>query len=245
MRYLLACLILCLASSMAAQEPETHRFNSQGKIMPAGWPDIPPTLLALAEKPLQFQFEGVPADWQPEIQVFRITATRRIPLVGGESKTTDEGWRWIWTPPAARGPAHYEIHFVGKPARVVRVETRDLQWFKQTLEMLRKDIDWDASGLSREERKALEGFGLQLKRASAGGEGETASLTMMPRQGAAARRRVVWDERDPNLIVWRPGPTANDLEVRAPRWWISPAALATDQGIIRLLDLFSEPPNQP
>jgi hypothetical protein len=57
--------------------------------------------------------------------------------------------------------------------------------------------------------------------------------------------RVIWDEQDPGLIVWRPGTAAGALEVRAPRWRISPAALATDQGLIRFLDLFSEPPRNP
>jgi hypothetical protein len=68
---------------------------------------------------------------------------------------------------------------------------------------------------------------------------------MRPRQGDAARRRIVWDEENPSLLVWRPGPATGDLEARAPRWWISPAALATDHGLIRFLDLFSEPPLNP
>jgi hypothetical protein len=111
--------------------------------------------------------------------------------------------------------------------------------------MLSNQVDWEAQGLTAEERSALTGHGLKLGRSSAAGKSATASLHMLPRQGSAARRRVTWDEQNPVLIVWRPGPAAGDLEVRAPRWWISPAALATDQGLIRFLDLFSEPPFNP
>jgi hypothetical protein len=106
-------------------------------------------------------------------------------------------------------------------------------------------VDWDAQGLSAEERAALTSHGLQLGQASTSGKKDIASLEMIPRQADASRRRVIWDEQDPGLIVWRPGPAAGDLEVRAPRWWISPAALATDQGLIRFLNLFSEPPRNP
>ncbi|MFT5905036.1 MAG: hypothetical protein ACI9E1_000626 [Cryomorphaceae bacterium] len=244
MRYFLTWCILGFAFSLSAQEPGTHRFNSQGNNQPAGWPNIPPALLALAEKPLELYFEDIPDGWQPNIEVFRVTATRSIPHNGGEIKLTNNGLCWIWTPPASRGPAHYEIRFEGKPARVVRIETRDPAWFKKTLKML-QDMEWEARGLSREERKALEKAGLRLKRSSVTTARQTASLTMHPRRGEAARRLVVWDKRDPNLIVWRQGPVADDVEIRAPRWWTSPAALATDQGLIRFLDLFSEPPNQP
>lgn len=244
MRYFLTWLILGFAFSLSAQETVTHRFNNLGNNQPAGWPNTPPVLLALAEKPLELYFENTSSDWKPEIKVFRVTGTRRIPLKAGEMKLTTRGLSWIWTPPASRSTSRYEIRFEGKPARVVFIETRNPAWFKQTLKML-QDTDWKASGLSREERKALEALGIRLKKRSSGATSQPASLAMHPRRVEVARRRVVWGERDPHLIVWRSGSVANDIEILAPRWWISSAALATDQGIIRFLDLFSESPNQP
>ncbi|MCH7228023.1 hypothetical protein [Haloferula sp. A504] len=220
---------------------EVHRFDADGRHLPAGWPEPQPRIVVLAEEPLRLQFEGVPADWKPVVHLHRVTGTRRVPLAGGEA----EGASWTWTPPAARGPAHYEVRFGGEPERVVHIEARDPSWLKATLGMLRNQVDWNAVGLTADERRALTDHGLRIGGSSGRDMGVTASLEMTPRQGDAARRRVVWDERHPNLVVWRPGPAAGDLEVRAPRWWISAAALATDEGLIRMLDLFTEPPYNP
>ena len=63
--------------------------------------------------------------------------------------------------------------------------------------------------------------------------------------GGGSVRAIIWNEEHPDLVVWRTGPVTDDLEARAPRWWISPAALATDHGLIRFLDLVSEPPLNP
>lgn len=245
MRLLVPLLIAWIACPALADEAQTHRFDKSGGYQPAGWPDQPRKLLALAGKPLRLHFPGIGADWKPAVRVYRVTSARRLPIDATETEVTADGWQWVWTPPAARGPAHYEIRFDGEPKRVVRLETRDSAWLKATLEMLCNRVDWEAHGLSSAEQAALAAHGLQLGRKPAGGKNETASLQLLPRQGDAARRRVVWDEQDPALVVWRPGAASGDLEVRAPRWWISPEALATDQGLIRFLDLFSEPPINP
>jgi hypothetical protein len=238
-------LAACMACPAQADEVEAHRFEKNGSYQPAGWPDLPPKLIVLAEKPLRLDFPGLAADWKPTVQVNRITSARKVFLEAPEAEATADGWQWTWTPPKTSGPAHYEIQFDGEPKRVVHIETRDPAWKKATLEMLSKQVDWDAQGLSLEERSALTKHGFKVSKSSIAAKNEIASLQMIPRQGNAARRRVVWDDQDPGLIVWRPGPATGDLEVRAPRWWISPAALATDQGLIRFLDLFSEPPLNP
>ena len=245
MRLLIPLLTAYITCPALADEIAAHRFDKTGGYQPAGWPDLPPKLLVLAEKPLRLDFPGLPAEWKPAVQIHRTTSARKISIESPEVESTADGWQWIWTPPAARGPAHYEIRFDGEPKRIVLIETRDPAWLKATLEMLRTQVDWNAQGLSPEERAALTAHDLQLGRSSASGKKDIASLEMIPRQADAARRRVIWDEQDPALIVWRPGPAASDLEVRAPRWWISPTALATDQGLIRFLDLFSEPLRNP
>ena len=242
MRALIA--LLCMTCLATADEIETHRFDKKGVYQPAGWPDLPPKLIVLAEKPLRLDFPGLAADWQPAVQIHRVTSSRRISLEAPEAQATADGWQWTWTPPETRGPAHYEIRFDAEPKRIVRIETRDPEWLKATLKML-ENADWHAEGLTAEERTALTDHGLKLGQSSASGKAAVASLQMLPRQGDAARRRIVWDDENPSLIVWRPGPAAGDLEVRAPRWWISPASLATDQGLIRFLDLFAEPPLNP
>jgi hypothetical protein len=246
MRLHIPSLIACLAASALADETATHRFSSMGSHMPAGWPkEYLPKLLVLAEKPLRLHFDGLAADWNPTVQVQRVTSSRRLPLQADSAEAIADGWQWTWTPPATRGPAVYEIRFDGEPARVVRVESRDPAWFKATLETLANQVEWEVQGLTAEERTALTGHGLRLGRAMAVKNGEDASLKMIPRQVDDARRRVVLDKDHPETVVWRQGPAAGDIEVRAPRWWISPEALGTDHGLIRFLDLFSEPPISP
>ena len=245
MRFLVPLLTACMACPASANDVAAHLFDQKGNYQPAGWPDLPTKLLVLAEKPLRLDFPGLAADWQPVVRLHRVTSARRIPLEAPAAEANAGGWQWTWKPPATRGPAHYEVRFEGEPERVVRIETRAPEWLKATLEMLVQQMVWEASGLNAEEHAALNDLGLQTGRAQADGKNETASLIMRPHQGDAARRRVVWDGENTALLVWRPGPSAGDLEVRAPRWWISPEALATDHGLIRFLDLFSEPPLNP
>lgn len=245
MKLLISLLCACIVCPVLADEVEAHRFEKDGSYQPAGWPEMPPKLVVFAEKPLRLDFPGLAADWKPAVQAHRVTSTRKISLDAPAAQATAGGWQWTWTPPKTRGPAHYEILFDGDPKRMVRIETRDAAWREATLEMLGNQATWEAQGLSPEERAALSSLGLKLSQSSTSGKTTTASLEMRPRQGDAARRRIVWDEENPSLLVWRPGPATGDLEARAPRWWISPAALATDHGLIRFLDLFSEPPLNP
>lgn len=237
--------LLCSVAFLAAEEPQIHRFDAGGRYQPVGWPDKEvPGLLVLAEKPLRLHYKGVVANGPLTVHLHRVTAGRKIPLEAPAVEVSTAGWGWTWTPPATRGPARYEVRFDADPERIVHIESRDPSWLKATLDMLRK-ADWNADGLTREELAALADHGVRPQSPSAGGKDATASLQMIPQPGDASRRRVVWDKENPSLVVWRSGPVTGDVEVRAPRWWISPAALATDHGLIRFLDLYSEPPLQP
>ncbi len=244
MKLLIPFLTACIVCPALADEIEAHRFDENGTYQPAGYPDLPPKIIVLAEKPLRLDFPGLAAEWKPAVQIHRITSARKVSLEAPEAEVVAGIWQWTWTPPKTSGAAQYEIQFDGEPKRIVRIETRDPAWMKATLEMFSKQVDWDAQGLSPEERAALTKHGLKFSNSS-NSKNEIASLQMIPRQGNAARRRVVWDEQANSPVIWRPGPATGDLEVRAPRWWISPASLATDQGLIRFLDLFSEPPLNP
>lgn len=240
MRLVLPFLSLCLAVIAVGDEAANYRFGPRGAYLPEGFPEHAPKILAVADKPVTLHFPGLPADWRPAVHVHRITSARRVALPSAEPEFTGDGWRITWTPPATRGSAQYEIRLEGEPKRVVRIETRDPKLLAATREALAK-ADWESQGITIEERTALAALGIRIQSNKAA----TASLEMRPRQGDAGRRRIVWDEENPDLLVWRPGLATGDLEARAPRWWISPEALGTDHGLIRFLDIFAEPPPNP
>jgi hypothetical protein len=245
MRLLIPLLTAFIVCPLLGEEAETHRFEKSGGYQIAGLPNSPPEIMAVAGKSLRLDFPGFGSDPKPKVQLYQINSARKTSIQSPEAIATPQGWQWTWTPPATRGTANYEFIFEGETKQIVLLEIRDPAWLKATLEMLSNQATWEAHGLDPEEREALTAHGLELGRASTSEKQKIASLQIIPRQGDAARRRVVWDEQEPNLVVWRQGPSAGDVEIRAPRWWISPAALATDQGLIRFLDLFSEPPHNP
>lgn len=242
MRLFFHLLVVSLTCTSWAEEPAAHRLKGDGSHEQAGQPTVQPTLLVVAEKPLRLDFAEMPKEWKPKVLVHRVTGARRVPVAADPAELAAEGWRWQWTPPAARGPVRYEARFEGEPSRTVWIESRDPLWVRSTLEMLGKQFDWEARGLGPKERDALSARGLRVRDAASFREGDPVSLEMIPRQGGTARRRVLWNKDDPALVVWSPGPAAGDMQVHAPRWWVAPEALATDHGLIRLLDLFSEPP---
>ena len=244
MRILILFLTVGMFCHAMAEEIEAHRFDINGTYQTAGLPDLPTKIIVLAEKSLRLDFPGLAADWKPMVQIYRVTSARKVALTAPTAEVIAGTWQWTWTPPKTSGLAQYEIQFNGEPKRVVLIEARDPAWMTSTLKMLSNQADWDAQGLSADERAAITKHGIQLGKES-NKKDEMASLQMIPHQGNASRRRVLWDAQATNLVVWRPGPATGDLEVRAPRWWISPAALATDQGLIRFLDLFSEPALNP
>lgn len=245
MRSYITYFIIGIAAIAMAEETQIHRFSSGGNQLPAGYPQNPaPKLLVVAGKSVRLDFAGMAADWKPEVKLYRVASARKVLLDAADVKFNPEGWQWTWVPPSTRGITNYEITFEGEPKRIVRLESRDPAWVKASLEMLAK-MDWVAQGISDAERVALAKRGIQLGKAVVSGKSETASLQMIPKQGDGVRRRVVWDTENPELVVWSPDGAAGDLAVRAPRWWISPEALATDQCLIRFLDLFFEIPLNP
>ncbi len=230
-----------LVTITMASEAAVHHIDPQGANQAQGFPEQTPKILAVAEKPVTLHFIGLPANWNPTVHIHRISSARLLELDPAEVKRSGDIWQITWTPPETRGPAQYLIRLEGKPDRTVRLESRNAKWLDAT----RKAIalaDWQAHGLTSEERAALANLGIQTQSSE---KSTTATLELRPRQGDASRRRIVWDAENPHLLVWKPGPAAGDLEARAPRWWISPESLATDHGLIRFLDLFSEPPLNP
>ncbi len=245
MRLSLQIISLCFASIALADQAASHRFDSNGAREMEGFPEhSSPKIYVIAEKSQSLHFSGLPADRELVFQIHRVTAASSLKLDSVKAQFVDGGWHLTWTPPKTRGPAQYIILLQGETKPAVRIESRDPEWLNTARETL-SSADWEAHGLSTEERSALSGLGIQTGRATSRAIQADTSLEMRPRQGAASRRRVVWDAENHHLVVWQPGPVVGDLEVLAPRWWISPEALATDHGLIRFLDLLTEPPLRP
>ncbi len=237
-------LISCISfSDMHAQA--IHSIDITGANLPAGRPSIPPKLLAIAGKPMEIHWtkpEKTAA--LPIIRIDRITDTRKTSIAPPTLQDAETKWILNWKPPVARGPAHYEIQIEGFPSLTVRIETRDPDWIKSMQSQI-SVMDWQHSELKRPETTALTALGFKLQTANDAAKHQPAFLRMIPKDASAPRREITWDETEQDLVVWSQGATANDLRIRAPRWWISPEALKTDQGLIRILDLYFEIPNNP
>lgn len=241
---LFVSLVFIPALHALAEQAVVHRIEADGKYHDAGRPAAGPRLLAVAGKPLRLRWGGNSAGTASPLRVERITAARRIPVETGEAAAEGEGWTWQWTPPITRSVVFYEIRLEAKPDTPVRIEVRDPEWLKGLREKLPL-MTWEAAGLDRKEIAALQELGLRRIASSARTAGTAVQLRVISNEPGSPRRQVTWDADHHDLVVWRPGVANGDLDIRAPRWWISPEALATDQGLIRFLDLFSEPPVNP
>lgn len=237
-------LIFCISFSQANAQ-EIHAIDSTGTNLPAGRPPTSPKLLAIAGNPLEIQWiKPDKTAALPTIRIDRITDTRKTSIAAPAIEDTETKWVLNWKPPVVRGPAHYEILIDGFPSLTVRIETRDPDWIKSMQSQI-PIMEWQHSELKRAETSALTALGIKLQTANDSGKNQPACLRMIPKEATAPRREITWDESEHDLVVWNQGATANDIRIRAPRWWISPEAIKTDQGLIRILDLFFEIPNNP
>ena len=84
MKLLIPFLTACIVCPLLADEIETHRFSEDGAYQPAGYPDLPPKLVVLAETPLRLDFPGLAAEWKPVVQIHRITSARKVSLEAPE-----------------------------------------------------------------------------------------------------------------------------------------------------------------
>lgn len=240
----ISLLIFCLTFSQVSAQ-EIHAIDSTGTNLPAGRPPTTPKLLAIAGKPMEIHWvKPDKTATLPTIRIDRITDTRKTTVTAPTMQDAETKWVLNWKPPVARGPAHYEIQIEGFPTLTVRIETRDPDWIKSMQSQIPL-MEWQHSELKRPETTALTTLGFKLQPASDAAKNQPAFLRMIPKEASAARREITWDESEHDLVVWSQGATANDLRIRAPRWWISPEALKTDQGLIRILDLYFEIPNNP
>ena len=238
MRLSLPIILLCVASaSVLADEPAVHTIAEDGSLRPPGYPAAAPHLLALGGKPLRVVWKDPSATAETPASVDRITDTRRVPHTSATATGSNGAWTFEWTPPVTHGTVTYEISIKKEGTARVLLEVRNPDEFQDQIKAL-KSMEWEAQGLERPETDALSASGFRLRTTSAA---STPFLRMTSSDPARLRRNVTWDQTQHDLVVWRVV-TAGDIDVRAPRWWISAEALATDEGRIRFLDLFSTSP---
>lgn len=242
MRFSLPFILLCFASvAVLADEPAVHTITADGSHRPAGFPKALPLLTVLGGKPVRFIWKDHTAKDTTSLTVDRITDTRRVPLTVGTAAATDGEWSWEWTPPITRGVVMYEITPKNKGVSPVRIEVRNPAEFLEITKALQA-MEWEASGLDRKESDALSALGFRIRTTNAAGLQALPVLRMIASDSVQSRLTVTWDQARLDLVVWRTGSAAADIDIRAPRWWISAEALATDEGRIRFLDLFSSSP---
>lgn len=221
---------------------EEHVITAVSSYQEPGRPQPQISLLAIGGKTLTITWQSsTPAEANKPVEVHRATATRGVLVEKGTASPTNEGWTWEWKPPATHGVVHYRIILDGDKEKFVKLEVRDPKRIGEMRKLI-PNMTWEASNLEREELNALAKHGI---RKSGNSSATSASLTMISNNPIATRRQVIWDSENHDLVVWRPGTATGDFYIRAPRWWISPDALTTDQGLIRLLDLFFEAPIEP
>lgn len=244
MHHFLPFILLCIASVAAfADTPavHVHTVAADGSHRPQGFPNASPHVLALGGKPVRVVWKDPSAAAPVEASIDRITDTRRIPLQTATATANDGEWSLGWTPPVTHGAVTYEIVLKKEGISPMRIEVRDPAAFQDQINSL-KAMDWDASGLDRSEADALSALGIRLRVTSTAGNQAPPVLRMTPSDPTQSRRNVTWDQDRHDLVVWRFGPGPGDADIRAPRWWISAEALASDEGRIRFLDLFANSP---
>ncbi len=242
MRFSLPFILLLLASHAAlADEPAIHTIAADGKHFPPGFPPAAPHVLAIAGKPVRIVWKHASATDTVVLTVDRITDTRRVPITTSSVSATEKQWSWDWSPPLTRGVVTYEITLKKEGITPVRIEVRDPEEFHEQTKAL-QSMEWEASGLTRSETDALTNLGFRLHSTSTASNQETARLQMTSSDPAQGKRTVTWDQTHHHLVVWKSTTPAGDIDIRAPRWWLSAEALATDEGRIRLFDLFTTSP---
>jgi hypothetical protein len=238
----LAALFCLTIPAAMADESNIHRIASDGTYRPPGYPAAIPRLLAIGGKPMVFKWTSTSKGSTTHFQVDRVTASRRIPVSKGKVLLTDKAWTWEWTPPVTRSTVTYEFRLDANSEPIASVEVRDPKWLNAQRSELAK-LAWESAGLDPREAAALATIGLRKITRETSTSG--VPIPLLTSNNNSSRRQVTWDAEHHDLIVMRPGIAAGDLDIRAPRWWISPEALATDQGLIRFLDLFGEVPINP
>lgn len=219
-----------------------HQMSAHDCYLPAGRPDSSPTIFAIAGKPLELRWEIAEPTEDLIVQVDRITDTRRVSIIAAPSTSSGKTCSFHWDVPDTHGTVFYEVRLDDRPETAFRIETRSAEWVKKSISALSR-MQWESSLLSSDELRVLSTLGITTTLAH--DQGASAFLRMIPDQAKLGRRLVKWSDKELDLVVRQTNTATGDLRIQAPRWWISPKALSSDHGIIRLLDLYFQTPVKP
>ena len=243
--FVCACMLGIFLMPALAQDAGVQRIAADGSTVFSGRPTSCPPHKALAEKPLAFIWAADSTEGgTPGIQVCRITDTRRVKMASGDATRTPDGWSWEWTPPQTKAVVTYEVVLSALPKKPILLEVYDAKWLSVLVSRM-AELQFESQGLIEDELTALKRVGVTKISNQPGIPGQPAFLRLISAAPANQHREIFCEERNHQLVVWRPGNAVGDFSIVAPRWWMSPEALATDHGIIRLIQLLAEPPAAP
>lgn len=249
MRYLTLAAVFFGVSYPILAEPHCVVDSVAGRIDPSQ-EIIRAHLLAFGGKSLEVTWR-VPAEVVTEgkplaLHIHRVTGARRVPLGVQEVALNgkDQQLAWKWEVPVTQGPATYEISWAGPKTVALRVEASDERLFRAALKSL-AGAKLSSEGLTAAEKAGLAGWGLKVEGASGRSGGEASLVLAREQDGNTFTRTIVLSNDRTEAVVWRADPGSSQWRVRVPHAWISAAAMATDEGRIRLISLLTETPNQP
>ncbi|MCP5548026.1 MAG: hypothetical protein H7A50_11695 [Akkermansiaceae bacterium] len=238
-RLLVWMSLLGMAFSFA--DAAVFDIDSSGRYRPSGMGRPPSTALVLGGQQIEIRWPAEGAGPIP-VTIARTTSARRI-VVASLEATAEAGTASVhWNVPATNGLAMYEVAATEKV--ILIVGARGKTWFERGRKLLR-EATWSAVGLDGDEIFALRAIGLKVNGVRKSPT-VNASVTMtLSAAAGGARRDVTLDGRGADRVVWTPGVAEGDWRVRAPRWWFSKEALATDEGRIRMVSLLIDSPEPP
>lgn len=233
------------AVAAPAQGVDPQPVVADGSRTMLGRPESASPQMVLTGKPLTLIWDAqAGGDALSKVRVERITATRRIEVAAGEIRKLENQWSWSWTPPKTRSVVKYRVRLEAVPDQPILLQVYSADWLSE-LRHTMAAMKWEAQGLSTEELTALNqaGSGVIISRPQQ--KGVPARIRITGKGPGNPRLELTLDEENHEMTVWKPGTGANDVRIRAPRWWISPAALATDHGMIRFYQILSQIPAEP
>lgn len=234
------CVIL-LANGLGQEKDQVYRIHEDKEIKHHGRPNENPFVFALSGKLLRINWEvNAPDEIDPSVLVDVITHTRRKLVATTNGEITKSGLSWTWTPPKSRSITRYEARLRDMPQHRVTIVAHDPEWMAGVREKF-LSFEWEAIGLTKDELKALKQIGISIDRKKARKKTETEQAKVALSNTKFPTKSVTWNSQNHDLVVWTKNNSTGDVIIEAPRWWISPEALDSDHGKIRLLKLFSEP----
>lgn len=237
--------------AIASGEPATDaRIDiTRGRLPNMTDPEVRARVMALGGQNLKVTWRFGPVVLQQRkpvvIHIHRVTGARRVPLADVKLDALAEEVNWAWDVPVVKGPARYEVTLDLPTPVVLVIEAIDSESHEAALKALKR-AKITTTGTKDVELAALREMGLKPTTGrTAAGSDEALVLIETNGEGGGWRREIHFSGDAPSEVIWASGPGPNDWRVRVPRIWISPEALATTEGRVRLVECMVDPPHVP